>query len=157
MTEQRTTSTSNRSASYPRAAGEAAPHGPSGASTGWVRLGGVLMAVVGAFGVIEGFLALFLPTTYIASDEVVLTLTFTGWGWLHIILGALLLIVGVGLLREDVPTWARGTAIVLVALNAVVQLTWLPAYPIWSILMIVLDVVIIGALVAIGDRAAWSE
>jgi hypothetical protein len=115
------------------------------------------MIVIGVFGLIEGLLALFLPTTYVASDEVVLTLTFTGWGWLHVILGALVLIVGASLLREDVPGWARGTAIVLVALNAIVQLSWLPASPIWSIVMIVLDVMIIGALVAIGDRAAWSN
>jgi hypothetical protein len=124
--------------------------------TGWVRFGGLLMTVVGAFAVIEGFLALFLPTTYLTANDAVLTLPFTTWGWLHIILGALVLIVGLGLQREDVPGWTRGTAIVLVALSTIVQLAWLPAYPIWSILMIALDVLIIGALVAIGDRAAWS-
>jgi hypothetical protein len=115
------------------------------------------MTVVGAFGLIEGLLALYLPTTYLAANGAVVTLTFTGWGWLHIILGAFVLIVGVGLLRDTVPGWARGTAIVLVALNTLVQLAWLPAYPIWSIVMIVLDVMIIWALVVSGDRAAWSE
>jgi hypothetical protein len=157
MTGQQTHSTPERPAPYPRATGDTSRQGPPRSSTAWVRFGGVLMIVMGAFGLIEGLLALLLPTTYVASDEVVLTLTFTGWGWLHLILGALVLIVGASLLREDVPGWARGTAIVLVALNAVVQLSWLPAYPIWSIVMIVLDVLIIGALVAIGDRAAWSS
>jgi hypothetical protein len=150
------TPTSERSASYPRANG-AAPRGPSGATTGWVRFGAVLMAVVGAFAVIEGFLAFFLPATYVSSNGVVVALTFTGWAWVHIILGALVLVVGLALLREDVPSWARNTGIVLVALNAITQLAWLPAAPIWSIIMIVLDVLIIGALVAIGDRAAWGE
>jgi hypothetical protein len=153
MTDQQIPSP-QRSGAYPRAAHSASPGGPSGAWSGWVRFAGVLMAVVGAFAVIEGFLALFLPTTYLTSNEVVVTLTFTGWGWLHIILGALVLVVGLALLREDVPGWARGTAIVLVALNTIVQLAWLPAYPIWSILMIVIDVLIIGALVATGDRDA---
>jgi hypothetical protein len=152
MTEQELRPTSDGADRQARAA---APR-PSGASSGWVRFGGVLMALVGGFGVIEGLLALFLPTTYVNSNGVVVALTFTGWGWLHIILGALVLLVGLSLLGSDVPGWARGTAIVLVALNAIVQLTWLPAYPIWSIVMIVLDVLIIGALVAIGDRAAWS-
>jgi hypothetical protein len=124
--------------------------------TGWVRFGGVLMAVVGGFGVIEGLLTLFLPTTYVAANGVLLVLPFTGWGLLHIILGALVLLVGLALLRGDVPGWARGTAIALIAINAIVQLAWLPAYPVWSILMIALDVLIIGALVATGDRAAWS-
>jgi len=157
MTNPQTHPTPERSASYPRAANGAAPRGPSGATTGWVRFGAVLMAVVGAFAVIEGLLALFTPTTYVSSNNVVVALTFTGWGWVHIILGVLVLAVGLALLREDVPTWARNTAIVLVALNAITQLAWLPAAPIWSIIMIVLDVLIIGALVAIGDRAAWGE
>lgn len=156
MTDQQAYSTTGGSTPFPRVPSGTARRGPSGAWTGWVHFGGVMMAVVGVFAVIEGFLALFLPTTYLTSNEVVLTITFAGWGWLHIILGALVLIVGLSLLREDVPAWARGTAIVLVALNTIVQLAWLPAYPIWSILMIVLDVLIIGALVATGDRAAWS-
>jgi hypothetical protein len=153
MTEQEFRAPSGGADRQPRAA--VAPR-PSGASTGWVRFGGILMAVVGGFGVIEGLYALFLPTTFVTSNGATVALTFTGWGWLHIILGALVLLVGLALLRSDVPGWARGTAIVLVALNAIVQLTWLPSYPIWSIVMIVLDVLIIGALVAIGDRAAWS-
>jgi hypothetical protein len=154
MTEQELRSASG--GATPHRARGAGPARPSGAATGWVRFGGILMAVVGGFGVIEGLYALFLPTTFVNSNGAVVALTFTGWGWLHIILGALVLVVGVSLLRSDVPGWARGTAIVLVALNAIVQLSWLPAYPVWSIVMIVLDVMIIGALVAIADRAAWS-
>jgi vacuolar-type H+-ATPase subunit I/STV1 len=150
MTDQQTPS--GRS-TYPR---DTSPAGLSTAWTGWVHFGGVLMIVVGAFGVIEGLLALFLPTTYLTGNEVVLTLTFTGWGWLHIVLGALVLALGVNLVRDEVPSWARGTAMVLIALNTIVQLTWLPAYPIWSIVMIVLDVLIIGALAATGDRALRS-
>jgi vacuolar-type H+-ATPase subunit I/STV1 len=156
MTDPRTRPTQERSPSYPSVANGAAPRGPSGATTGWVRFGAVLMAVVGVFAVIEGLLAFFRPTTYVSSNGVVVAVTFTGWGWLHVILGVLVLAVGLALLREDVPGWARNTAIVLVALNAITQLAWLPAAPIWSIIMIVLDVLIIGALVAIGDRAAWG-
>ena len=154
MTDERTASASGPSTPSSRPASAMAADRPSGAWTGWVRFGGVLMAVVGAFGVVEGLLALFLPATYVQSNGVVLAVTFTGWGLLHIVIGALVLLVGLALLREDVPGWARGTAIVLVALNALVQLAWLPAYPIWSIVMIVLDVLIIGALVATGDRLA---
>jgi vacuolar-type H+-ATPase subunit I/STV1 len=155
MTDPQTHPTAERSVPYPRAENGAAPRGPSRATTGWVRFGAVLMAVVGVFAVIEGLLAFFRPTTYVSSNNVVLAVTFTGWGWLHLILGVLVLAVGLALLRETAPTWARNTAIVLVALNAITQLAWLPAAPIWSIVMIVLDVLIIGALVAIGDRAAW--
>ena len=110
------------------------------------------MVVVGVFAVIEGLLALFRPTTYVSSNGAVLALTFTGWGWLHIILGVLVLAVGAALLREAVPGWARITAIVLVMLNVIVQFAWLPAYPIWSILMITLAVIVIYALAATTPR-----
>jgi len=154
MTDQQTPS---GRPTYSRAAHGRSPSGLSDAWTGWVHFGGVLMIVVGAFAVIEGIIALFLPTTYVATNELVLTVTFAGWGWLHIVLGALVLAVGASLVREEVPSWARGTAIVLIALSTVVQLAWLPAYPIWSVVMIVLDVLIIGALAATGDPAARSR
>jgi hypothetical protein len=154
MTDQQTPS---GRPTYSRAAHGRSPSGLSDAWNGWVHFGGVLMIVVGAFAVIEGVIALLLPTTYVATNELVLTVTFAAWGWLHIVLGALVLAVGASLVREEVPPWARGTAIVLIALSTVVQLAWLPAYPIWSVVMIVLDVLIIGALAATGDSAARSR
>ena len=52
-----------------------------------------------------------------------------------------------GCLLRDAPPWARGLGVLLVALSTVVQFAWLPAYPIWSILMITLAVLVIHALV----------
>ena len=119
---------------------------------GWVRFGAVMMTIVGAFGVIEGLAALLAPTTYIAVNGTVLSIDLIAWGWVHLILGALLAITGVSLLREA-PSWARGVGTVLVGLSILVQMAWIPAYPLWSILMITLDVVVIYALVATaGDR-----
>ena len=115
--------------------------------TGWVHFGAVMMTIVGAFGVIEGLAALLRPTTYIAVNGTVLSIDLSAWGWLHLILGALLAITGVSLLREA-PPWARGVGTVLVGLSILVQMAWMPAYPLWSILMITLDVIVIYALVA---------
>lgn len=124
-----------------------APTGRSAALMRWVRFGAVMMTVIGAFAVIEGLLALLAPTTYLTVNGTVLAIDLGAWGWLHLILGALLVITGVSLLR-DAPPWARGLGILLVALSTVVQFAWLPAYPIWSILMIALAVMVIYALVA---------
>ena len=117
----------------------------------WVRFGAVMMAVIGAFAVIEGLLALLRPTTYVTVNGTVLALDVSAWGWVHLILGALLLITGMSLLR-DAPPWARGLGVLLVALSTVVQFAWLPAYPIWSILMITLAVIVIYALAATTPR-----
>jgi hypothetical protein len=119
----------------------------SDALMGWVRFGAVIMTVIGAFAVIEGLLALLRPTTYLTVNGTVLALDLSAWGWVHLILGALLAITGVSLLREA-PPWARGLGVLLVALSTVVQMAWLPAYPIWSILMIALAVIVIYALAA---------
>ncbi|HEY2223811.1 DUF7144 family membrane protein [Actinomycetospora sp.] len=124
---------------------------PAGA--GWTRFAGVMMAVIGAFAAIEGLAALFAPTYFVSVNNTVLTIDLTGWGWLHLILGALVLVTGLSLLGSA-PSWARWVGAGLVAINMLVQLAWLPAYPIWGIVAIALDVMILFALVATqGDRS----
>ncbi|MDF2975376.1 MAG: Integral rane protein [Actinomycetospora sp.] len=119
----------------------------TGAQTGWIRFGGVVMAVIGAFAVIEGILALALPTTYVSADGTILAIDFSGWGWIHLVLGVLVLATGLSLLGREVPNWARGAGIGLVAVNMLVQLAWMPAYPIWSIILLALDVFVLYALI----------
>jgi hypothetical protein len=152
MTGQHTPTPPQDRASVPAPRhGDRAPDDTSGAWTGWVRFGGIVMAVIGAFAVIEGILALALPTTYISADGTVLALDFAGWAWIHIILGVLVLATGISLLSRDVPSWARGVGIALVALNMLVQLAWMPAYPIWSIILLALDVFVLYALIVTWD------
>jgi hypothetical protein len=147
MTDQHSTSTAQGRGQHSGPIDLAARSGRSDALQGWVRFGAVMMTVIGAFAVIEGLLALLRPTTYLTVDGTVLALDLGAWGWVHLILGALLAITGASLLR-DAPAWSRGLGVLLVALSTVVQLAWLPAYPIWSILMIALAVMVIYALVA---------
>ena len=142
----------------PRASGRTEPAVEEARGWGWVRFGGVMMAVIGGFAVIEGLIALLSPTYFVTAGGAVLALTVGGWGWVHLILGALVLLTGLSLLSEDVPAWARGTAVVLVALNMIVQLVWLPAYPIWSIIVLVLDVLVLHALIVTWhDRRAPGD
>lgn len=120
--------------------------------SGWVHFGAVMMTIIGCFGVIEGLAALLRPTTYLTVNGTVLGIDLTVWGWVHLILGALLVITGMSLLREA-PAWARTLGALLVALSALVQMAWLPASPISSVLIIALDVTVIYALAATwGDR-----
>ena len=145
-TEQPPTMPGRADDSVPRGAGPDAvvDRAPG---TGWVRFGGVVMAVVGGFAVIEGLVALLTPVYFVATGGAVLALTVGGWGWVHLILGVLVLAVGLSLLGDAPPGWARNTAVVLVAINMLVQLVWLPAYPIWSIILLALDVFVLHALI----------
>jgi hypothetical protein len=153
MTEQQTppTTSAHRQVPEPRGSVDLGPSARAEGLAGWVHFGAVMMIVVGAFGVIEGLIALFNPTTYVTVDGAVLTVDLTAWGWAHLVLGALLVVTGVSLMRTA-PAWARGLGVVLVVLSILVQLAWLPASPIWSILMIVLDLLVIYALVATSPR-----
>ncbi|MCD2195827.1 hypothetical protein LQ327_20860 [Actinomycetospora endophytica] len=129
---------------------------PSTTSTGmsgWVRFAGVVMVVVGVFGVIEGLFALLTPTYYLTGNGVVVAVGLGTWAWVHLVVGAVVALTGAGLLSGDQP-WARAVGMVIVGLSILVQLVWLPAAPLWSILVIALDVTILVALAGAtsGDR-----
>ena len=154
MTEQQMRTAENGSSARLRS-GDAQQASDYTSGMGWVRFAGVLMAVIGGFGVIEGLVALFTPTYFVTSNGAVLTINLTGWAWVHLILGVLALVTGLALIG-NAPNWARGVGIGLVAINMLVQLAWLPAYPIWSIMAIVLDMVVIGALAITWEGRAAS-
>jgi hypothetical protein len=117
---------------------------------GWVTFAAVMLAILGTFNVIGGLVGLLAnEVAYIDQGDLVVV-DLTAWSIVAIVFGGLLIFAGLGLLTHN--TAARIAAIVLVGLHALVQLTALGAYPVWSILMIALDVVILFAL-----TARWSE
>jgi hypothetical protein len=117
---------------------------------GWVNFAAVLMILIGAFNLVQGFVAVIRhPVAYVNGDQLLVVNT-RGWGIVAIVFGILLIAVGLGLLSRS-PA-ARWTGVVLVAVHAFVQVVELPAYPVWSLLMIALDVVTLYAL-----TVRWSE
>jgi hypothetical protein len=125
---------------------------------GWVAFGGIVMTVTGAFSVIQGAVVLISPTVVVTADGTVLGIDVVAWGWVHVVFGALVCATGVALLR-GAPEWARGLGIGVTAFSMLLQMAWLPAHPLWSIFVVVLDVVVLYALVvtwpmAITERAA---
>lgn len=120
------------------------------AMTGFVVFAGALLMMTGLINVFEGLIALFADKRLVITRDHLVIVGVTGWGWTLLIFGLLLMAVGAGLLWAQ--TWARITAIVLVCLHAVTQIAWLAAYPVWALLMIALDVVVLFAL-----TARWSD
>ncbi len=126
---------------------------------GWITFASVMMIITGIFNIIQGFAALLARTVAYVDTGRLVIVNLTAWGWLAIISGALLTLVGFGLLARSQA--ARVAGIVLVALHALVQLGALPAYPVWSVLMVALDVVVLFALTVhwdpVGNVAEWEE
>jgi hypothetical protein len=153
MADQRTEQKSDyRAAPGPAVSSAPGPITASPEMAGWVRFGAVVMMVVGVFGVIEGLSTMWwAPTYFVTAAGTVLVLSLASWGWVHLVVGVLVAVVGASLLGEA-RSWARGAAIAIVSLSAVIHLVFVAAAPVWSILVIVLDMIVLFALVT-----TWGE
>jgi hypothetical protein len=127
-----------------------APPAPTG-WVGWVFFGGAMLLVVGIFQAIDGLVALFEDELYLVRPNgLVVNVDYTAWGWTHLLIGILLVLVGLAVITGQ--RWAQIAAIVLAAISAIVNFAFIPAYPVWSLLIIALDVVVIYALAAHGKE-----
>ena len=114
--------------------------------TGWVIFAALMMLIIGVINILQGLAGLILPSRTVVVQDRLYVVNTNGWALTVLIFGAVLVCVGAGVLTAR--AWARYTAIVIVGLHAIVQIGWLAAYPIWSLLMIALDVVVLYALTA---------
>jgi hypothetical protein len=114
--------------------------------SGWAFFAGILLFMIGVFNIIWGLTALFNDEALTVGEQGLIVWDFTTWGWIHLILGIVLICTGLGLFagRE----WARWTAIFFVMVNAFAQIGWMATYPLWSVLIITLDIIIIYQLTA---------
>lgn len=116
---------------------------------GWVVFAAVMMIIVGVLHAIEGFVAIFKDTYYLVSKSgLVFSLDYTAWGWIHLIAGALVAGAGVALLRGQ--TWARVVGVIVALLSLLANFTFISAYPVWSTILIVIDILIVYALTVHG-------
>ena len=119
---------------------------------GWIGFAGIVMLIVGAIDFTEGLIALFENEYYVVTRSGFLVFDLTGWGWVMLIWGVLLVLAGLGLLGGQ--GWARWFGIVVVSLNFIAQLGFLgnSQYPLWSLTVMALNIIVLYAL-----TARWSE
>jgi hypothetical protein len=120
--------------------------------TGWIKFAAIVFFLVGSFNIINGLVALYRGDLYTVTPNGLLLFDLTGWGWIHLVFGVVQVAVALPLTRGAY--WARTTAILLACVNAVTQLTFLPAFPLWAMIVIALDLLVIWAVVVHGDEAA---
>ena len=117
---------------------------------GMVLFAAILLIVIGCFNLIHGIAAIAHSHVFTAGAHYVFANQRT-WGWVTLILGCLQLLAALGVLVGN--QFARWFAVVVLALNAIDQMFFLPAYPFWSVIIIALDVVALYGLCAYGSRA----
>lgn len=118
---------------------------------GWVYFAAFMILLSGAFQAIIGLVALFNNTIIVSGEESVWLFNIATWGWLHLLLGVILIFTGFNLFSGGM--WGRAAGVVLVSLSAIANFTFLPVYPLWSLVVLVLDALILYALIAHGDEA----
>ena len=125
--------------------------GLGSAWTGWAIFASVMLAVVGGVNIIQALVALVQDDYFVvrSGDDLLIT-DFTTWGWILLVWGVLQVAAGIGL--NTGRGWARAIAIIVVCISVLIQTLFLAAYPIWSAMIIALDVIVIYAL-----TARWGE
>jgi hypothetical protein len=121
---------------------------PSGWAIGGVTFAATMLVVIGVFQIIAGLAAIFDDDFYVVTQNYVFDLDVTAWGWIHLIIGILLVVTGYFLFARA--TWAAGVALGLAVLSAVANFFFIPYYPFWAILEIGLAVWVIWALTRPG-------
>jgi hypothetical protein len=117
--------------------------------TGWVVFAGFLMIMLGLFQGIQGLVAIFDDGYYhVTQRGLVVNVDYTAWGWTHLIIGVLIVAAGIGVLTGNLA--ARILGVVLAGLSAVVNIAFLAAFPVWSVIIITVDVLVIYALIVHG-------
>jgi hypothetical protein len=124
---------------------------PAGWAIGLSLFAGVMMLITGLFSAMEGVVALGHNEVYVVTPRYILTFDVTTWGWIHIILGVIVMAAGVGVMTGQL--WGRIVGITIAALTMLANFAFIPYYPIWSLLIIGLNVFIIWAL-CVYDRDA---
>ncbi len=118
---------------------------------GWIVFAAVMMTLLGSFHVIQGLVALLKDEYFLVGDSgLVVSVDYTTWGWVHVIGGLIIAAAGLALFAGQM--WARVVGVLVAMLSAVVNLAFLSAFPVWSALMILLDVLVIWALTVHGSE-----
>ncbi|QBR91529.1 DUF7144 family membrane protein [Nocardioides euryhalodurans] len=117
-------------------------------ATGFIVFAAVMMIMSGAWQAMAGLVALFENEFYVSTRNYLFEFDATAWGWVHLIVGLIVLFAGAAVLSGQ--TWGRVVGITLAVVSAIVNFAFIPYYPWWSMLIIALDIFVIWALAAHG-------
>ncbi|WP_371501207.1 hypothetical protein OG871_30475 [Kitasatospora sp. NBC_00374] len=130
----------------PRAGSAASTNSGHPFRSGWTVLAAVLMIFGGAMAIFQGIAAIAKDDLIVKTPNYAFQFSVNGWGWVHLILGIVIVLAGCALFTGAV--WARAVGVGLAGLSAIANFLWLPYYPFWAVILIAIDIFIIWALCA---------
>ena len=121
---------------------------PSGWAIGWTAFAAIMMLMLGVWWIIAGLVAVVDDDFYVVTQDYIFQFSVSTWGWIHLIVGGVVLVSGFGLFSGNV--LARTVGVIIAALAGLIAFAWLPWYPVWAIIFIAVSVAVIWSLTAHG-------
>ena len=118
--------------------------------TGWIGFAGVMMIIAGSLNAIYGLIAVVNDEWVVWGNRANLYLDISQWGWIHLFLGLALMLAGFGVFSGNV--LARTVGVIAAGVSLIANFMFIPAYPVWSLVVVTIDVLIIWALTAHGGE-----
>jgi hypothetical protein len=122
---------------------------------GMALFAGVMMIMSGAFNAIEGLVALFRNEVYVVGARYIFAFDVTTWGWIHLLVGLVVAAAGFALMSGRL--FGRMVGIAVAVLSMIANFLFIPYYPVWSLLIITLNVFVIWALCVFDRDAAAAS
>ncbi len=119
---------------------------------GFTMFAAVILLMAGSAQIIAGLAGIFENKFYVPTPNYWLEFDASLWGWFHLGWGVLVLVGGLGLLQGSM--WGRTLGVIAAVGSAIMNFAFIPHYPVWSIVIIALDVAVIWALTAHGTDIA---
>jgi hypothetical protein len=116
--------------------------------TGWITFAAVMMILAGSLNLFYGIIAAVNDEWVVFTNRANVYLDISEWGWVHIIVGAVVLLCGIGLFSGNI--LARTVAVIVASISLLVNFFFIPVYPLWAITVIVIDLLVIWAVTAHG-------
>ena len=126
----------------------------SGMAVGFTYFAATIMILGGGLDLLQGLAAVVRSNYFVVTPHYAYTMNATSWGWIHMVLGLILVLAGGAVINGSL--WARGIGVIVAALVAVSNFMWLPYQPVWSIIVITLCVMVIWALTVHGRDVTVS-
>ena len=116
---------------------------------GWLTFAGIMLLIVGVLNAIYGIAAIDSSSFYVADARFVVS-DLNTLGWIVLIVGAVQIFAAFSVWRGG--QFGRWIGIGTASCNAILQLLFIASYPLLSLALFSVDVLIIFALAAYGGR-----
>ena len=128
---------------------------PSGAAIGFSAFAAFMLLMIGMFQGLAGIAAIANDDRFAVTEDYIFKFDVTQWGWIHLIIGVLVILSGIGIFTGNVA--ARTVGVIIAIVSAVSAFIWLPIQPVWSSILIAVNVTVIWALTVHGRDIAMES